>query len=93
MADVVAVCCFIHNIIIANSEVQGGTRNIATLDDTALPSDVHRVEDPQGTYERAQFWIGNADKGEDAGQHKALKYALADSMWDTHGMFTNLLKC
>jgi hypothetical protein len=67
------------------SEVQGGTRNIATLDDTALPSDVHRVEDHQGTYERAQFWRGNADMVEDAGQHMALKYALADCMWDTHG--------
>jgi Plant transposon protein len=85
MADVVAACCIIHNIIIANSEVQGGTRNIATLDDTALPSDVHRVEDPQGTYERAQFWRGNADMVEDAEQHMALKYTLADSMWDTHG--------
>jgi hypothetical protein len=43
------------------------------------------VEDPQGTYERAQFWRGNADMVEDAGKHKALKYALADGMWDTHG--------
>jgi Plant transposon protein len=60
MADVVAACCIIHNIIIANSEVQGGTRNIAT-------------------------WRGNADMVEDAGRHMALKYALADSMWDTHG--------
>jgi hypothetical protein len=85
MADVVATCCIIHNMIIAKSEVQGGTRNVATLDDTALSSGVHRVEDPQGTYERAQFWRGNADMVEDARQDMALKSALADSMWDTHG--------
>jgi Plant transposon protein len=85
MADVVAASCIIHNMIIAKSEVQGGTRNVATLDDTAFPSGVHRVQDPQGTYERAQFWRGNADMVEDAGQHMALQSALADRMWDTHG--------
>jgi Plant transposon protein len=85
MADVVATCCIIHNMIIENSEVQGGTRNIATLDDTALPSDVQRVTDPQGIYERAQFWRSNADMVEDADQHMSLKSALADSMWDAHG--------
>jgi hypothetical protein len=85
MANVVATCCIIHNMIIAKSEVHGGTRNVATFDDTALPSGVHRVQDPQGTYERAQFWRGNADMVEDAGQHMALKSALANNMWDIHG--------
>jgi Plant transposon protein len=45
MAEVVVTCCIIHDTIIENSEVQGGTRNIATLDDTALPSDLQRVTD------------------------------------------------
>jgi Plant transposon protein len=47
MADVVASCCIIHNIIV-DIKGENGTRNIASLDESALPSDIttlHAHED------------------------------------------------
>jgi hypothetical protein len=84
MADVVASCCIIRNMIV-DMKGENGTRNIASLDESALPSDItifHAHEDEES---RVRHWRSISDNVEDSQAHMQLKEALADQMWERHG--------
>jgi Plant transposon protein len=84
MADVVASCCIIHNMIIDMKEVCG-TRNIASLDESALPSDITIFPVHEDEESRVRHWRSISDNVEDTQAHMRLKEALADQMWERHG--------
>jgi hypothetical protein len=84
MADVVASCCIIHNMIVDMKE-ENGTRNIASLDDSALPSDITIFHEHEDEESRVRHWQSISDNVEDAQAHMQLKEALADQMWERHG--------
>jgi hypothetical protein len=82
----VASCCIIHNMIIDMKEVYG-TRNIASLDESVLPSDITIFPVHEDEESRVRHWRSISDNVEDAQAHMQLKEALADQMWERHGTF------
>jgi hypothetical protein len=84
MADAVASCCIIQNIIVDMTE-ENGTRTVASLDDSTLPSDITIFHEHEDEESRVRHWQSIPDNVEDAQAHMQLKEALADQMWERHG--------
>jgi hypothetical protein len=71
--------------MIVDMKGENGTRNIASLDESALPSDItifHAHEDEES---RVRHWRSISDNVEDSQAHMQLKEALAEQIWELHG--------
>jgi hypothetical protein len=62
-----------------------GTRNIACLDESALPLDITILHAHEDEESRVRHWRSISDIVEDAQAHMQLKEGLADQIWERHG--------
>jgi hypothetical protein len=90
LVDIVATCCILHNMLIADRQSFGDdkavvTRNIISFDYSAPQSDMVVFSPAVTREEQAMHWRETADLVENKAQHLSLKNAIATHLWSLYG--------